>query len=282
MLEQIAHRWLRIPYSLNVHVNRRPKKPIATVLFIHGIGHSGAAWDEVVAKLPDNLHIITIDLLGFGKSPRPTWAVYDAKTQTRSVLATFLKLRIKGPVILAGHSLGALVAVEIAKRYPILVDSLILFSPPFYRADNNSHRFIPSADKMRREIYYLVKNHPEQLMRIASLAIKLGLLNKSFSLTEQDAPIYMNAFEASILNQTSLEDAINLPRIPIHIVYGRLDPVIRPRNLRYLAKKNQNVQLRPVLASHEIVGPFVDVAVKAIHQIIAVKTRTSDKSSSML
>jgi pimeloyl-ACP methyl ester carboxylesterase len=263
MLE-VAHRWLHIPYALHVHTNQKVRNPRATVLFIHGIGNSGAAWDDVVSQLPNDLHIVSIDLLGFGSSPQPAWAIYDAKTQARSVLATFFKLRLAGPVIVVGHSLGALVAVEIARRYPLLVKSLVLFSPPFYRLDIAAKGLLPSTDKMRREIYELVKKRPDQLIRITALALKLGLLNKTFSLTEESAPIYMNAFEASILNQTSLEDAAKLPYAPVHILYGRFDPVVIPANLRYLAKKNPRVRLTPVLASHEIIGPFINEAVKAV------------------
>lgn len=264
MLE-VAHRWLHIPYALHVHTNQKPANPRATVLFLHGIGNSGAAWDEVVAKLPNDLHIISIDLLGFGKSPRPSWAVYDAKTQARSVLATFFKLRLTGPVILAGHSLGALVAVEIARRYPLLVKSLVLFSPPFYRNDLKKRRPTLNSDLLRRDLYNLVKKRPDQFVQIASLGLKLGVLNKAFSLTNGDTAIYMNALEASILNQTSLKDAAKLPHTPIRVLYGRLDPVVVASNLRYLAKQNPNVNVTPVFASHEIIGPFVNAAVKAIN-----------------
>jgi pimeloyl-ACP methyl ester carboxylesterase len=268
MLPNAIHRWLRVPYTLHIHTNQRASNPKATVLFLHGIGNSGATWDEVVKKLPNNLHVISIDLLGFGSSPRPSWASYNAKTQARSVLATLLKLRIRGPVILIGHSLGALVAVEVAKRYPLFVKSLILFSPPFYRIDTQTRRLTPNFDKMRREMFRLAKSQPDQFMRIATLGVRLGLLSKAFSLTEDNAAIYFNAFEASILNQTSLEDAARL-LTPTHIVYGRLDPVIVTQNLRYLAKRNPQITLTPVLASHEIIGPFVDIAAQTIVNAIS-------------
>lgn len=267
MLEAV-HRWLRIPYALHVHTNQRPQHPRATVLFLHGVGNSGAAWDEVVAKLPNDLHIISIDLLGFGNSPRPPWAVYNARTQARSVLATFFKLRLTGPVVVVGHSLGALVAVEVARRYPLLVKSLILFSPPFYRNDVKSRRPTLNSDILRRDLYKLVKQRPDQLIQITSLALKLGLLNKAFSLTSDSTTVYLNAIEASILNQTSLEDAARLPHTPIHILYGRFDPVVIPANLRYLAKRNPHVYLTPVFASHEIIGPFVGEAVKAVEDAV--------------
>src|SRR5438094_99045 len=129
MMSAIIHRWLRLPYTLHVRYNKKPKKPHATVLFIHGLGNTGDAWKEVIDKLPDDIRVISIDLLGFGQSPRPNWAVYNAKTQARSVLATFLKLRLRTPVYVVGHSLGALVGIEVAKRYPLLVKGLVLCSP---------------------------------------------------------------------------------------------------------------------------------------------------------
>ena len=87
MLDTIIHRWLKVPYALHAEVFASEQKSIATILFIHGIGDKGRAWDEVIAKLLKNLKVVTVDLLGFGQSPSPSWAVYRARTQARSVLA---------------------------------------------------------------------------------------------------------------------------------------------------------------------------------------------------
>jgi pimeloyl-ACP methyl ester carboxylesterase len=184
-------------------------------------------------------------------------------------MATFLKLRLRGQIIVVGHSLGSLVAVEIAKRYPLLVRSLVLFSPPFYKIDV-SRLSKPSFDKALKEIYTLAQKHPGQFLRISSLAVKLGLTNKSFSLTEDEAPLFMNALEASIVNQTSLDDAAKL-RVPIHILYGRLDPVVIGKNIRSLAKTNQNIKASSVLAAHEVKGRFTTPAIKAIVDAIEQK-----------
>lgn len=229
------------------------------MLFIHGIGNSGAAWNEVVAQLPSDLHIITIDLLGFGGSPRPLWATYSAKTQARSVIATLVKLRLRRPVIIVGHSLGALVAVEVAKRYPLIVRSLVLCSPPFYQPVHVAGR----RDKLLRSLYRMIQKHPEQVMRISALALKLGLTNKAFSLSDDDLTSYMGALEASIINQTSLEDAKQLKK-PIRLIVGRLDPVVLMRNLKTLAAANSLVSLKTVLTGHEVQGRMIPVVVAAI------------------
>ena len=272
--DTVIHRWLSVPYALHAKVHTYPtNKHAPTILFIHGIGNSGAAWNEVIEQLPEGMRLITIDLLGFGKSKRPPWAIYSAATQARSVMATFFKLRLRSPVIIVGHSLGALVAVEIAKKYPLLVRSLILCSPPFYKVDEAKRRLVPSSDRVLREMYTIAKNHPDQFMRLSVVALKLGLVNKSFSLTRDDAPTYMNALESAIINQTSLRDAEKL-NVPTHILYGRLDPVVVVRNLRQLAKYNEHIKISSVLASHEVKGLFVKEVVKVINKTVHMKNET--------
>jgi len=264
----LTHKWLKIPYTLHIHTDRRVKKPRATIVFIHGIGNSGAAWDEITTELPGNLRLITVDLLGFGESKRPPWVIYNAKTQANSLAATLLKLRTRGRVIIVGHSLGSLVAVEIAKRYPLFVKELILCSPPFYRVDIAKKHTIPESDTILRDIYRLAVNHPDQFIKLSKLAARLGLVNKSFNLSTDNADTYMNALEAAIINQTSLEDATKLS-VPTQILYGRLDPVVVLKNLRYLTDMNPNVTLKILIATHEIQGAnFIKATIAAIRHAI--------------
>ncbi len=265
-IDTLIHRWLRIPYALHSEVTHNARRPRATVLMIHGIGASGKTWDDVIKRLPSDIRIVTIDLLGFSKSPKPTWAIYNAKTQARSVLATFLQLRINSPVIIVGHSLGSLVAVDIAKRYPLVVRSLILCSPPFYELDDNDKRLLPRSDKVLKYIYKEVKKRPEQFVKISSLAVRYKLIpNKAFELTNDTVGPYMDALEAAIINQSSL-DTVRKLTLPIHILHGMIDPVVINRHLEMLNKQHPNVKLTHVPAGHEISGRFIDATVKAIVQ----------------
>ncbi len=262
MFDTLLHRWLRVPYALNVHFADRPKKPRATVLFIHGIGNSGGAWDDVIARLPKDVYVISIDLLGFGASPSPSWALYNAKTQARSVLATFLKLRVSGPVVIVGHSLGSLVAIEIAKRYPLLVKSLILCSPPLYTSVEKTS-LLPSSESLLRQLYKSAYERQDDFVKLAAVAMKYELINKSFNVTTDNIDSYMGALQAMIINQTSLRDAEKI-KVPTTIIRGTLDPFIVTKNLKLLAKTNRNVKLKSVIAGHEVKGLFVSSVVKTI------------------
>lgn len=265
MIDILLHRWLKVPYALYADTrSTKEKHPKVTVLFIHGIGNSGKAWSSVIDSLPKDIRVVTVDLLGFGQSPRPEWAIYSAKTQARSVIATLFKLHLTGRVIIVGHSLGALVAVEVAKRYPLLVSSLILCSPPFYKEDQSNPRLMPSSDRILINLFKLARKRPDEFMRVAALVTRMGLVNATFSLTPENAPIYMNALEASIINQTSLRDAIRL-RIPISVICGLLDPVVIIKNLRYLTKQNKHANLTAIVAGHEVRGRlYISTVAQAI------------------
>lgn len=251
----VLHRYLRVPYTLHTHEFQNPKKPKATYVLIHGIGNSLHSWDELVAQLPHNVRIIGIDLLGFGRSPKPSWAVYDATTQARSVGATLLKLGLAQRPIIVGHSLGALVAVEIAKRYAVVPKQLVLCSPPFYRPRIDG-KLIGSPDDMLRLLYETARKHPEQLEKFSPFAVRAGIANKAFNVDEDNVTSYFAALESSIINQTSLQDVAKL-RLPIDIFYGIFDPVVIKKNITDLAKSHENIRTHKLPVGHEIVGGYV-------------------------
>jgi len=260
MLDKLIHRWLRIPYTLEVRYLRRPKKARATLLFLHGLGNTGAAWDEVIAKMPADVRIISIDLLGFGNSPSPSWAVYNAKTQARSVLATLVKLRIVGPLIVVGHSMGSLVAIDMALRYPILISQLILCSPPLYGSEAQR---LPRSDKLLRQLFRIAEQNPDRFLQLAAFAMRYKLVNQTFNVTNDNVDSYMAALSAMIINQTSLYDAYGL-HVPTTIIRGTLDPFVVAKNLARLATANTNITIQRIIAGHEVKGMFVRAVSKTI------------------
>lgn len=271
MQDTILHRWLQLPYLLNVRRIINPRRSHATVLFIHGIGNTGAAWDDVIKKLPKDIRIVTIDLLGFGDSPRPSHDVYNAKTQARSVLVTYLKLLITGRVIVVGHSLGALVAIEVAKRYPFIVSSLILVSPPLYDTSNIPSRFRLKKDDLLVSLYRVAEQRPDNFVKLSALAMKYNLINKTYNVTDDNVAIYMATLESMIINQNSYDNVQKL-RMPTRILRGTLDPFIVNRNLKMLTAHNPNIVMKSIVAGHEVRGPFIGAVVKEINDQLSRRT----------
>ena len=251
MFERIIHRWLRVPYTLHVHYFARPKKLRMTVLLLHGLGTSWQTWEHVADKLPSEYRVVAVDLLGFGDSPKPSWKNYDIKTQARSIALTLMREGIVGPMIIIGHSMGSLIAIELARqgRY-VKATSLILCSPPIYRAqvDPQAH-----PERALRRIYQLIEKNPRDSKRLLRLADRYKLWpDRGFKADSLSAESFLNALSAAIINQNTINDITTL-KLPITIISGKLDPLIIEANFKALAKSQPNIHHISMLSQgHEI------------------------------
>lgn len=244
---------MKIPYRLVVTERRSTGRPYATIVFLHGIGNSSKAWEEVMADLPSSIRGIAIDLLGFGGSPKPDWLEYSAKTQARSVAHTLALRGVHRNVIIVGHSMGALVAIHYAKTHPKLVDSLVLCSPPLYRTNTTAHIKRATVDALLLGAYRRARKNPKLLLPFLKTATKYGLVNKSFSVTDETFPSYVAALEAAVINQSAISELADL-HLPIYIIRGRFDPVVLAEPIKWVASRQANIHVTTISAGHEIKG----------------------------
>jgi pimeloyl-ACP methyl ester carboxylesterase len=265
--DKIYHKWLKFPYILNCTDSGSANDAQVTIAFIHGIGNSSATWDSVIRRLPKGTRSIAVDLLGFGKSPKPDWALYNARTQARSVAATLIQRGVRGKVILVGHSLGALVAIEIANRYKFAVRGAVLCSPPLYKPSDSDKQSGYSPDEVLRRLYRQVGRHPKLFTKVSRLAIKYKLANKSFSVDESNIAMYVATLETAIINQTSLADSKKIA-VPTSIIHGRFDPLVITANLRFAVAANSNIRLFHVNSGHDLNAAYEEKLVSIIIELM--------------
>lgn len=267
MWQTFLHKWLKVPYQLHSHQYHNPAHARVTVILLHGIGSSYKMWDDVAKKLPRDTRVIALDLLGFGNSPKPEWKTYHAKAQADSIVTTLLSLHVTGPIVIVGHSLGALVAVEFARRYPRLVKSLVLVSPPIFRTSADIRRFAYKPEEFVKLVHKTASERPEDLARLLQIAAKYKLVNKGFDPALVNATTYIATLDASIINQTTTKDIIKL-RQPIHIISGKFDPLVMERNIKYVVSHGRHITWNTVLSGHEINGLLQITTIKAIKSAI--------------
>jgi len=95
-----------------------------TVLCVHGISASCRCWDNVAEALIPQHEVLAMDLRGRGLSEKPA-SDYSISHHCRDIEA-LLKHQNINQVIILGHSLGALIGLEFAARFPEKVERLIL------------------------------------------------------------------------------------------------------------------------------------------------------------
>ncbi|MER9253541.1 alpha/beta fold hydrolase [Mesorhizobium sp. M0598] len=103
----------------------------APVLLIHGVGMNAAIWHDQIAAMKDHHDLIAIDMLGHGVSPLPPEEASLSDFADQAVrLLDHLGV---ASVSIVGHSMGALVALEIALRTPSRVRSSVCLNAVFRR-----------------------------------------------------------------------------------------------------------------------------------------------------
>ncbi|RWE50815.1 MAG: alpha/beta fold hydrolase [Mesorhizobium sp.] len=103
----------------------------APVLFIHGVGMNAAIWQPQFERMVGRFDVIAIDMLGHGGSPLPPQAPELADYAWQAVrLLDHLGLE---SVSVVGHSMGALVAQELALLAPQRVGRIVSLNAVFRR-----------------------------------------------------------------------------------------------------------------------------------------------------
>jgi pimeloyl-ACP methyl ester carboxylesterase len=100
------------------------------VLFIHGIGASLVGWRDIPDALSEHFHTISVDLIGFGGSEKPTTADYSIKGFSRFIFDFLQAIDLKDEKIcIVGHSLGGYIALQFATENKDLLEKLVLVDP---------------------------------------------------------------------------------------------------------------------------------------------------------
>lgn len=110
-----------------------PQQRIAPFLLLHGAGASLEQWRENLIVLARDRPVYALDLVGFGGSEKIANPV-NTSLWTEQV-ADFWKVFLRRPMIVTGHSLGALVALQTATTYPEQVERLIMLTLPAARQE---------------------------------------------------------------------------------------------------------------------------------------------------
>lgn len=100
------------------------------IVFLHGFLGSHELWSEFSKKLSKKFRVITIDLLGHGKTSSIGY-YHSMELLAQSVKAVLSHARIRRSIIV-GHSMGGYAALAFAELFPENVSGVCLFHSTSY------------------------------------------------------------------------------------------------------------------------------------------------------
>jgi pimeloyl-ACP methyl ester carboxylesterase len=101
-----------------------PAKDAPGLLLHHGLASSSHIWDLMLPRVTRHFRVVAYDARGHGKSAKPARG-YGFDHVVADVLAVIRDTGLRRPA-LAGHSWGAMVALELAARHPRSIRAAVL------------------------------------------------------------------------------------------------------------------------------------------------------------
>ncbi len=97
-----------------------------TVLLLHGLGSSSRDWENQSPALSKIAKVLAVDLRGHGKSDKPNLP-YNITMFTQDIVNLVDELKL-GQVHLIGHSMGGMIAFQLALDHPERLKTLTIIN----------------------------------------------------------------------------------------------------------------------------------------------------------
>jgi len=118
------------------------------LVIMHGYGGSSVFFFQVLEDLSKHYKVFCIDHLGMGLSSRPKFSCENLEQTLNYFIDSFeiwrKKIDLKGKFTLCGHSFGGYIAAQYTRKFPELINGLILLSPLGFTKGNLDWEFLES------------------------------------------------------------------------------------------------------------------------------------------
>jgi len=228
-----------------MRIHRQGPADACGLLLIHGLSSSHRVWQRNLAVLGQDRRLLIAELFSRGAGLR--FRLADQADQLAEALSGEPQ-----PLAVIGHSLGGLVAVELALRHPAVVERLVLMAVPA----------MPATSPLTQRLRGLTR--PGVLADARSIAVvartvltgnPLQLLDATFASVARDRSSAASAIDADSLIVWGSADAI----VPLEI--GRRLADVMPRaRLQILEAVGDQPQWERPDTFHATVLPFLGAA----------------------
>jgi pimeloyl-ACP methyl ester carboxylesterase len=239
----------------------QPHQNTTPLILLHGFGTSIGHWRQNLEVLGEHHTVYAIDMLGFGASEKAPVS-YKVELWVEQVY-DFWRTFIRQPVVLVGNSIGSLVTIAVAARYPEMVQGIVTLSlpdlslrqeaiPMWLRPAIATLENLFASPLLLKTIFRIVRR-PAVVRRWAGLAYA-----NSAAVTDELVDILVGPAQDRGSAQTfyailkamldvqfapSVKTVLPTLEIPILLIWGQQDRMVPPAFARQFAAYNPKVQL---------------------------------------
>ncbi|MEA2126042.1 MAG: hypothetical protein QOI80_2824 [Solirubrobacteraceae bacterium] len=214
------------------------------LVFVHGLGGSWQNWLENLPHFAATHRCIAMDLGGFGESA-PVDGDVSIERFARSVRELLAALDIESAAVI-GNSMGGFIALELAIKFPALVERLVLVSAAVlwqeYRRAKPLVAFASATEGTLGRAMIGLQPRLAARPKLRQRALGFGgiraphklprELQRELVLTARRTEGFLPAFQA--LASYSLRDELEKVTAPTLIVWGDADPLVGVSHAREL------------------------------------------------
>jgi pimeloyl-ACP methyl ester carboxylesterase len=243
-------------HPLHVHEEGPADAPVA--LLIHGWSSSWYALSPLFSELRNRYHLIAVDLPGYGESPR----LSERTTILGYVdfLAAFIKQITNQPVVLIGHSMGGMISLTMALKYPELVERIVAVCPTISgKLSTFINLFVSPITMMERfrpvaRLFSMLEPYmfdiTDRLMRPASFADRTRITEEDYEKLKFDARrrgqgrVRAECYWA--MRENDLRGKVGKVTVPTLVLWGMEDNTVPLRDASAIALEFPDADLRVI------------------------------------
>ena len=191
---------------------------------------NSAVWKPCEALMPDSITPVYVDLPGHGEN-----ALHESP-QTASKLDDYVEYvasKIQRPALVVGWSLGGLVALRLAERYPDKVSRLLLVasSPRFVQASDwtcavEADVFDQFASMLQKDVAATIRRFLALQVRGTSASMKT-VKQLQQALSDRGTPAITTMINGlNILSSSDLRSSLNNIQVPVNWLLGDRDAIV--------------------------------------------------------
>jgi len=227
-------------------------------LMIHGWSSSWYAMSPLLPLLSRRFRCLAVDLPGYGNSePLRQRATID---RYADLLAGLIQELSDSPAVLVGHSMGGMISIVMALRYPQLVDSMVLLCPTISGDLSTAIKLsvlpvtmlerFPLAGRLVAALEPSMLSVTDRIMRPVSFAERTEISEADYERIRADARrpgqgrVRAECYRA--MRQSDLRGRLAQVERPALVIWGAEDNTVPLRDAGVVADEWRTVDLRIV------------------------------------